>query len=142
MVSLFGVWFQVFRNWPARSMIYWPPLRGLENRCYLKEDHNRRRSFWKNILRSKHFIDRNHLSLVLIRSLTKRKMNRIAVISIILSVLTIQASGKSDFALELLKKQHLKNRRFLLLLFKLGIFNFFLFFHKKIKWGYLCLPPL
>ena len=55
-------------------------------------------------MRSKHFIDRNHLSLVLIRSLTKRKMNRIAVISIVLSVLTIQASGKSDFALELLKK--------------------------------------
>ena len=31
-------------------------------------------------------------------------MSRIAVISIVLSVLTIQASGKSDFALELLKK--------------------------------------
>ena len=32
-------------------------------------------------------------------------MNRLAVISIVLSVLTIQASGKSDFSLELPQKE-------------------------------------
>ena len=47
----------------------------------------------------------NHSTLIVFSSLTKKgKMNRLAVISIVLSVLTIQASGKSDLALKLLKK--------------------------------------
>ena len=40
----------------------------------------------------------NHSTLIVFSSLTKKgKMNRLAVISIVLSVLTIQASGKSYF---------------------------------------------
>ena len=51
-------------------------------------------------------------------------MSRLAVISIVLSVLTIQASGKVDFALELLNKEIAGFRGTLFL----GLCNFFFVF--------------